>query len=292
MPDTGMDRRRFLTVLGAGTAAAGTGVAGVGGITGALGGVFAAPRVLGATERGVVVESEAEFGSFLVEKLTDGRFPYEIDEGKLTRMSEKFTMFSRNTWDPERRNRPERTENITRTNLVDGGGIVPNQTRLDYALMAAAWRHASMEGSQDYDWDGVGGQVRGAGLDRMGPWDPADLDMTWEDTTRAVRHAALFYGASLAGVAELNPLWLYSDHFSPGQGDMERTIPVHYEGDRFEQAEDAWYIPESMNRVVALAFEEDYHGISRPFQRETGSDSPSLSPSMQAWGSWVEWASL
>ena len=145
---------------------------------------------------------------------------------------------------------------------MEGEGKVPNQTRLDYALMAAAWRHASMGGSQDYDWDGVGGQVRGAGLDRMGPWDPADLGMTWEEATMAVRHAALFLGASLAGVAEMNPLWLYRDIMSPTREDRERTIPVHRTEDRFEQTSDAWYIPESMNRVVALAFEEDYHGIS------------------------------
>jgi len=262
MPESGMDRRRFLTVLGVGSAAAGTGAAGLGRVSAALGGILGAPTVLGATERGVLVESEAEYGGFVVEKLTEGRFPYEIDEGALTRMSEKFTMFSRNVWAPERQNRPERGENVTRNNLVDGEGKVPNQTRLDYALMAAAWRHANTSGSRDYDWDGVGGQVRGAGLDRMGLWDPAELDMTWEDATLAVRHAALFFGASLAGVAELNPLWIYSDHFSPTREDRERTIPIHYGGDRFEQTEDAWYIPESMNRVISLAFEEDYFAIS------------------------------
>jgi len=256
MPECGMDRRRFLTVLGAGSAAAGTGAVGLGRVSTALGGILATPRVLGATKRGVLVESEAEYGGFVVEKLTDGRFPYEIDEGALTRMSEKFTMFSRNVWAPERQNRPERSENTTRRNLVEEGGTLPNQTRLDYALMAAAWRHANTSGSRDYDWNGVGGQVRGAGLDRMGLWDPADLDMTWEDATLAVRHAALFFGASLAGVAELNPLWIYSDHFSPTREDRERTIPIHYGGDRFEQTEDAWYIPESMNRVISLAFEE------------------------------------
>ena len=259
MPENGMDRRRFLSVLGAGSAAAGVGV---GGVSAALGGMIGAPRILGATERGVLVESEAEYGGFAVEKLSDGQVPYEIDEELLTRMSEKFTMFSRNLWDPERLIRPERSESVMRKNLVGGEGKVPNQTRLDYALMAAAWRHASMGGSQDYDWDGVGGQVRGAGLDRMGPWNPAELNMTWEETTLAVRHAALFYGASLAGVATMNPLWLYSDYFTPTREDSERTIPVHYRGDRFEQTEDAWYIPESMNRVVALAFEEDYHAIS------------------------------
>jgi reductive dehalogenase len=210
----------------------------------------------------VVVESEARYGGFPVEILTGGRFPYQIDPDRIKRMSEKYTMFSRNAWDPERQDRPEKTEDLAQRNLVEGGGTVPNQTRLDYALMAAAWRHASMSGSRDYDWDGVGGQIQGAGLDSMGPWDPADLNMTWEEATLAVRHAALFYGASLAGVAILNPLWLYSDHFSPRRGDMERTIPVHYAGDRFGQEDDAWYIPESMDRVVALAFEEDYHAIS------------------------------
>lgn len=265
MSEGEMNRRKFLKVLGSGSAVAGVEAAAPGILAGGaagLGALLAAPRVLGATERGVVVESEVEYGPFLVEQLRDGRFPYEIDPDVLRRMNEKFTMFSRNVWDPTRQDRPERSENVSRQNLVEGEGKVSNQTRLDYALMAAAWRHASMEGSTDYDWDGVSGQVRGLGLDRMGRWDPADLDMSWDDATLAVRHAALFYGASLAGVAELNPLWLYSDHYAPTREDRERTIPVHYGGDRFEQGDDAWYIPGSMNRVIALAFEEDFYALA------------------------------
>jgi reductive dehalogenase len=96
----------------------------------------------------------------------------------------------------------------------------------------------------------------------MGKWDPADIDMTWEDATRAVKHASLFFGASLAGVAELNPLWLYSDHFAPQRNDRERTIPVLAEGERYEKTDEAWYIPRSLNRVIALAFEEDYYAIA------------------------------
>jgi len=261
MLESGMDRRRFLTVFGAGSAA-GVGVGGFGGVSAALGGLLATPKVLGATERGVLIESEVEYGGFAVEQLTDGRFPYEVDPDVLTPMREKDNVFSRNGWDPVRLNRPERGENVTGRNLVEGEGKVPNQTRLDYALMAAAWRHASMGGSQDYEWDGVGGQVRGAGLDRMGPWDPADLGMTWDEATLAVRHAALFLGASLAGVAEMNPLWLYRDIMSPTREDRGRTITVHRTEERFERTSDAWYIPESMNRVIALAFEEDFYGIS------------------------------
>jgi reductive dehalogenase len=243
-----MDRRRFLGLVGVGSAAVGS--------------HLASPKILGATDRGMLVESEAEYGGFLVEKLSGDEVPYEADSDVLGRMPEKMTMFSRNVWDPARQNRPELTESIGRMNLVDGEGKIPNQTRLDYALMAAAWRHASMGGSRDYDWDGTGGQVRGLRLDSMEPWDPSDLDMSWEEATLAVKHAALFYGASLVGVAELNPLWLYSDHFFPNRENRERTIPVHYGGDRFEQGEDAWYIPGAMNRVLALAFEEDFYAIA------------------------------
>ena len=259
MSENGMDRRRFLGVLGSGSAA--VGAVGVGGLS-AVGGLLATPKVLGATKRGFLVESEAEYGGFVVEKLTVGRFPYEIDPEVLAPMREKDNVFSRNGWDPVRLASLAQGEDITRRNLVEGRGKIPNQTRLDYALMAAAWRHASMGGSDDYEWDGVGGQVRGAGLDRMGPWDPADLGMTWDEASRAVRHAGLFLGASLVGVAEMNPLWLYRDIMSPNGEDRERTIPVHRTEDRFERTPDAWYIPESMNRVVALAFEEDYYGIS------------------------------
>lgn len=245
-----MDRRDFLGIVGTGSAALGVGL-GVG---------LTAPTVLGATEAGVLVESESEYGGFLVEQLTGDAIPYQIDEQVMRRMNEKSTMFSRNVWDPERIESLRAQPNVQRQNLIDGEGKVPNQTRLDYALMAAAWRHANMEGGRDYDWNWIGGQSRS--LSQMGRWDPADLGMTWEEVTLAVRHAALFYGASLAGVAELNPLWIYSDHFSPTREDRERTIPVISEGDRFEQTEDVWYLPESMNRVVALAFEEDYHAIA------------------------------
>ncbi len=250
MSDRRMDRRDFLGLLGAGSAALGVGM-GVG---------LTTPTVVGATEAGILVESESEYGSFMVEKLTDGAFPYDIDESVLRRMSEKFTMFSRNVWDPERIESLAAQPNVQRQNLIEGEGKIPNQTRLDYAFMAAAWRHAMMDGGRDYDWNGVGEQSQS--LSQMAPWHPADLGMTWEEATLAVRHAALFYGASLVGVAELNPLWIYSDHFSPAEEDRERTTPVLSEGDRFEQTEDAWHLPESMNRVIALAFEEDYYAIS------------------------------
>ncbi|MFP3854091.1 MAG: reductive dehalogenase [Anaerolineales bacterium] len=249
MSETNINRRDFLKIMGLESAALGT--------------ALAVPKLVGRTANGVLLESKEYYGGFLVEKRSAGDPPYEIDPNVIERMDEKFTIFSRNRWDPERQNRPERGEdaNLTKERLIDGEGKVPNQTRLDYALMAASWATAFMGGPQ-YGWEVNTGMIRGMGLDQMEPWDPADLDMSWEQASLAVKHAATFYGASLAGIAELNPLWLYGTHYAPSEDDAERTIPVIYDGDRLEQTEEAWYIPKSMNRVVALAFEEDYAGIS------------------------------
>jgi len=244
MNDSELNRREALKLLGLGAAALGAG--------------SAAPVLIGHTGGGELVNSESEYGGFLVERRTLDNGVYKYDRALLRRMSEKFTIFSRNVWDPARQNRPELKENLTHERLVTGKGKVLNQTRLDHALEAAAWATSG----RGYEWtvqSGDTGRLCRLGLD---PWDPADLNMSWEDARDAIKHAALFFGASLAGVAELNPLWLYSDHFAPSGDDKERTIPVIQEGERFEKTEDAWHIPASMNRIIALAFEEDYYALA------------------------------
>jgi reductive dehalogenase len=247
MNPNSIDRRDFIKILSLGGAALGAGLA--------------APTVVGTTSRGKLLTSQDEYGGFTVEQSRMEGFPYQVKSDVIKPMSEKFTTFSRNVWSPERRKALAEAENVTYKNLVEGRGRIPDQTRLDYALMAAAWTYAHSDGVT-YRWDGPSGMVRGSGMESMGPWDPADIDMSWADATRAVKHAALFFGASLAGVAELNPLWMYSDHFAPQQGEQERTIPVLAEGNRYEKTDDAWYIPHSLNRVIALAIEEDYYAIS------------------------------
>jgi len=246
MSDSSLRRRDFLKMLGIGTA---------------IGGMYTVPKVISKTPHGVLVESHEEYGGFAVETMTDREYPYRIKPDVLQPMSEKRTVFSRNVWDPLRQDRPGLTEDLRVINLVEGKGKIPNQTRLDYALMSASWTYAYSRGIT-YRWDGPFGAVRGESIPDLGPWDPADIDMNWEDASGAVKHAGLFFGASLAGIAELNRLWLYCDHFSPESNDRERSIPVRADGERFQQTEDAWYIPESMNRVVVLAFEEDFYGIA------------------------------
>lgn len=248
MQDSSIHRRDFLKFMGIGAAAVSLSAS--------------APKVIAETSNGILVESTCEYGGFLVEKITNKKFPYEYDPDVLKQMSNKSTTFSRNIWDPDRQNRPGLKESLSHRNLVEGKGKVPNQTRLDYALMAASWHLASTHEGPSYQWETHRGMVWGEGLDRLGPWDPSDLNMTWEEASLAVKHAALFYGGSLAGIAELNPLWIYSDSHVPTRQDIGRAVPVISDSDRFEKTEDAWYIPETMNRVVAIAFEEDFYGIA------------------------------
>lgn len=246
MSITKVNRRDFLKKAGISAAAMAT---------------FGSPVVLGKTKNGYLVESKEEYGGLVVEKLTAGKYPYQIKPEVLKRMSEKFTIFSRNVWDPVRQDRPELEENLTHKNLVEGKGVVPDNNRLDYAFMAASWSTASFPRSPFYNWKPVNRQVKSMTKERLEQWDPSTLDMSWEDATIALKHAALFYGASLAGIADLNHLWLYDDIYSPSREERERTIPFLSDDKKLGQTDDAWYIPRSMNKVIVLAFEEDYDAI-------------------------------
>lgn len=234
-----LHRRDFLRLMGLGTATIGAGAS--------------VHNIIGKTSTGTLVESKEDYGDFIVEVLEKGC--YEVDLNVLKGMSEKNTAFSRNVWDPARKDRPR--EDLDYERLGKGKGKIPNQTRLDYALNEGAWLFSGMGSSRAYDW---GTNHKNRFFNE--PWDPADIDMTWEDASRATKHAALFYGASLVGIAKLNPLWLYTEHFVPTRNNRERSIPVVRDSDRYEKTDEAYYIPESMNRVIAVAFEEDYAGLS------------------------------
>ncbi len=236
-----IDRRSFLKSVGIG-AAIGTGIA--------------APKIIAETADGTLVESQTEYGGFQVKKLINGKFPYEVKPDVLEPMKYWKSVFGRG-WDPVRKESTKDLPNVAYENLIKSKGLNPNQTRLDYALMNASWRFAQYPGV--YDWKDYSPENRRGMNASLGPWDPSDLDMTWEDASLAVKHAALFFGASLAGVADLNPLWIYSE--------LSQNRPVLFEGDYPRQTEEAWYIPGSMNKVIALAFEEDYTAIQNSWGR-------------------------
>lgn len=134
------------------------------------------------------------------------RPPYIIDEGRLRRYDQRNLIFNRvyndPSWGGYGRGEEERAlENMER----DRRGY----SRVDYALVEASWTvHDGW--LEAFSWDGVrrprGPSVVGKEL-RRGRHSFGDL----EEATRIVRRAARFFGASLVGVAEVNPLWLYAN---------------------------------------------------------------------------------
>ncbi len=218
-------RRRFLTSLGLGAMAMGSGA---------------------TLMRGLAQEASRTPKGLPVSPLRGGDAAHAVDPAVLQPMAEHQTIFSRNGWDPSRKQRPELGEDLTGRNLGEGKGVVPNQTRLDYALMASGWALARAPRHAFYDWETQTSQVKG--LEQLGRWNPADLGMGLEDVARAVKNAAHFHGASVVGIARLNPLWIYQEHLPgaqvPASGDAPKVLR------------------ESLQWVVVLAFEEDFDGIA------------------------------
>lgn len=232
MSKNDIQRRDFLKKMGIGSIALGTGL----GI----------PKVLAETDNGFLIENVEQYGATPVEVLSGKELPYQINPEVLKNMHNRMTIFSRNGWDPIRREAQKKIREMQggrsmfQINLIDKKGKKPNQTRLDYALMQAAW--ATAYSDPFYDWETKSYSIRQ--LAELGQWDPSDLDLNWNDVSHAVKHASLFYGASLAGIAKYNPLWVYDEYIGSDQ-DSEKKV-----------------MPESITNVIALAFEEDYDAIS------------------------------
>ncbi|MCP4707997.1 MAG: hypothetical protein GY869_05185, partial [Planctomycetes bacterium] len=199
MFDKELNRRRFLQSVG---------------ITAAAGMTMGAPKILAQTENGVLVEDKSQYGDFIVEKLSGGKFPYECNPEILKPMRSRGNVFG-GTYDPSYV-RPEgemfrRGGELDRERLVEKEGKLPNFTRLDYAFMSSSWWCARHAGGI-YKW------YMDKGEGTRAPWDPADLDMSWADVSQVMKHASTFFGASVAGIAKMDPLWIYQENLPPNDG--------------------------------------------------------------------------
>ncbi|MEX1275502.1 MAG: reductive dehalogenase [Bacteroidota bacterium] len=227
-------------------------------------------HVVGRVGGSDVLYSPDQYGGFLIRQQAEGEPPHEVDDAMYQRFDQRNEVFSRQQWDP-----------IIQEAEAPFANVVPNHmknndkgfTQLDYAFYTAAWAVAttlgsaagSVGGSNDglFSWNPLGGfaaQLYGSPQWKSDKWTP-------EETSSIVKTAAKFYGASMAGIAELDERWLYSNRFTKGgtatMGPMI-SAPIRYEeADAPAELEDGTLvIPKGMKYVIALAFEMDEDGIN------------------------------
>ena len=227
-------------------------------------------NVLGKIGGDDVLYSQDEYGGFLVRKLSNPS--YQVDDSIYQRFDQTNEVFSRQQWDAiiQESEAPYATMAAEHMQNNDKG-----YTRLDYAFYTAAWTVATARGNIAgavggsngglYSWQPLGGFV---GRNGMYELPPMEYDKwSTEEMSHIVKTAGRFYGASLAGIAELDERWLYSHRFTKGGTDTMGpgiTAPIRYEeADAPTELEDGTLIiPKKMKYVIALAFEMDYDGMA------------------------------
>jgi hypothetical protein len=175
----------------------------------------------------------------IVEKPT-----YQI-VGPLKRFNQKYTVFSRTSWDPsfkklKRKYQKTRNDRIRRENL-----------REDYALRDASWYVANtlgtfagfMHGNDElYSWkslavpeENIDSEVR---FPKVKVCNPAAM-------SAKIKNAGRFYGADLVGIARLNRFWVYSHSY-----------------DRLTGRNDPIRLPEQYKFAVVMAIEMNHDKIA------------------------------
>ena len=204
------------------------------------------------------VSSEETYGKYLVRRQSNGhRSEHLVDPEKFERFDQVNEAFNRANWDEE----------FQKTFPPDGDfgnvddPLKPGYRREDLALSDAAWTIAGAFGTGS----GMNGYHQGLySLDNLEgpepgePWDHSYLSS--EELTQRVKTAALFFGASLVGITELDEKWLYSRYSSMDEVDRQGEIR-YVEAEKAEYLEDGTLvIPRSYKHCIVMAYEMDYDG--------------------------------
>ncbi len=164
------------------------------------------------------------------------RPPYVIDERRLRRYDQRNLIFNRVYNDPSWGGYGRSEEEKASENMEADR---PGYTRIDYALAEASWTvHDGW--LEAFSWSMVerprGPSIVGEAL-RQGRYEFRSV----EEATRIVKRAARFFGASLVGVTEVNPLWVYANR--------------RYTLEPLE-------LPEGVRYAIVIAIEMDALGIA------------------------------
>ncbi len=216
-----------------------------------------------------LLSSLERYGGFRVRQHPAGAAPHDVDDSTYQRFDAKNSAFGRMVWDRAMQ------ESFAASKRSVSEVIASKKRgfrREDYALMGASWTVANAFKTGSSDHGDHQGLLRlepfftFPGRDAFdGPWDREHLSDA--DITGMVKKAGQFLGASLVGIAPLDRRWIYSRYFdhagSGGQGDILFTEVVSAASAKPRYLDDGTLtIPETMIRVVVLAFEMDWEAVS------------------------------
>lgn len=216
---------------------------------------------LGRIGGNTLLASTEQYGGFLVKTRANGT-SYQVKDSSYSRFDARNVIFNRMVWDKTLQAKIGPKEHAPDQWIADKK---PGFAREDFALVRAAWTVASTFGTNAAQANDHGGLLSveplppsdpfSAGwLDYAKPWDHGDLSNA--DITKMVKKAALFYGASLVGIAPLDQRWIFSGTL--GNTGKPHAIEITDAATKPAYAKDGTLqIPESMHWVIVMAFEMD-----------------------------------
>lgn len=151
--------------------------------------------------------------SFNAEEVSPEELPYRVDESRFRPFSVRNRIFNRVIWDPTITELKRMMDENRRRN-IEGGR--PGFTLLDYAFEGAAWL-----------FSGSHGRVEGSSPPRK---ESMIVRVDEETLTKLVKRAALFFGADLVGVTEVDSRWLYAET-AEGLRDYRYVVVLAFEMD-------------------------------------------------------------
>lgn len=229
-----------------------------------------ATQVLGRIGADEIVQNEAQYGNFLIRRHARENPPYQVDNAKYKRFHQKNILFMRALWDPGVQ------ETIAKHKAVPAEHMANKDdgfTQLEYAMYTASWTVALALGTGETS---IGAGNRGLGswtplqgtrtpISRSaGKWDPQQHGWEPQEVTDIVKTAAMFFGASIVGVADLDERWMYSHRFTRFIEPKATEAPIIFDDveEPIEKEDLTLVIPKSMKHIIVMGFEMDEEGIS------------------------------
>jgi epoxyqueuosine reductase len=180
-----------------------------------------------------------------VSRLPPGTAPYEVDPAVYARFDQRNNMtVGRPNWD-ERVQAFMRRNPDTRARRIQAGR--PGYGLADYSLFLSAGTVAERLGTA------INTSNRGLTAWRSLGVEPTPGVTPWQGSpaaaTAMVKRVARFYGADLAGIAPLDPRWLYSHAFWPDGAHKEIVIAP---AEAPAETEQQLVIPQTMRWVIVM----------------------------------------